>query len=136
MNEKIFNKVNDLDIKRSDIIYKNMKDQNFLTEYYKLKINDIVEKIKNSEISGSSPTDIFIGSYGYPKVLIGPLVSLDSNNTSILAKPELWANMNIKTILDMRSKLIRGIHVSNIFDVEKGKIQEYKEIWHLRKVLH
>ena len=102
-----------------------MKDQNFLTEYYKLKINDIVEKIKNSEISGSSPTDIFIGSYGYPKVLIGPLVSLDSNNTSILAKPELWANMNIKTILDMRSKLIRGIHVSNIFDVEKGKIQEY-----------
>ena len=26
------------------------------------------------EISGDSPTDIFIGRYGYPKVFIGPLV--------------------------------------------------------------
>lgn len=124
MNEKIFKRKNDLDIKRSTEIYKNMKDRNFLTNYYKLKVDEVVKKIKNLEISGSSPTDIFIGSYGYPKVFIGPLVSLDFNNAQILGKPELWANMNISAILNMRSKLIRGTYFSNIFDIEKGRIQE------------
>ncbi len=121
MNNKLSNKINDLDIKRSNSIYKNMKNHNLLSYYYKLKI---IKNIKKLEISGSSPTDIFIGNFGYPKVYIGPLISLEFNNTSILGKPELWKNMSIEKIINMRSKLIRGTYISNVHDVEKGKIQE------------
>lgn len=121
MNNKLSNKINDLDIKRSNSIYKNMKNHNLLSYYYKLKI---IKNIKKLEISGSSPTDIFIGNFGYPKVYIGPLIPLEFNNTSILGKPELWKNMSIEKIINMRSKLIRGTYISNVHDVEKGKIQE------------
>ena len=30
----------------------------------------------SSSLSGSSPPSVFVGSYGYPKVLVGPIIIL------------------------------------------------------------
>ncbi|MCL4381110.1 MAG: hypothetical protein M1331_02870 [Candidatus Marsarchaeota archaeon] len=108
-------------IKRSREVYRRMKNSRLLSYYYS---KNIAKNMGKMEISGSSPTDIFIGSFGYPKVYIGPMLPSEFGDTSLLGAPELWAGKSISQIIDMRSRLVRGMHVSSIFDVEKGKIQE------------
>lgn len=111
---------NKIEVKRSDIIYKNMKSPAFMRYYYKMQT---ISTINGIEFAGSSPTDLFIGRYGYPKVYIGPLLPPEFGDTSILATPERWTGMPIENVVDMRTKLIRGMHLTNIYDVEKGKIE-------------
>ncbi|MGC8730404.1 MAG: Nre family DNA repair protein [Candidatus Micrarchaeia archaeon] len=109
------------ELKHSSVVYKNMKDPELLRLYYKmnsLKAENIMEA------AGSSPTDIFIGRYNYPKVYIGPLSPLEFGDTSLLATPEKWRSLSIPEIINMRTKLVRGLYLSNIYNVEKGKIEE------------
>ncbi len=118
----VFNHEDKPKINRSIKVYKHMKDSAILRNYYKMKnfyMNDI------SDISGSSPTDIFIGKYGYPKVSVGPMIPPEFGNTSLLGTPELWGNMSIKNIVNMRLKLVRGIFITNVWDVEKNRITEH-----------
>ena len=107
--------------KRSDIAYRNMSDSEFLRKYYSTKTFKIGSSM---EIAGDSPTDIFIGRYGYPKVSIGPLVPPMFGNTEILATPEMWRSASIPKIFEMRSSLVRGLYETNVKNVEKGKIEE------------
>ncbi len=111
----------DFAIRRSQEVYKRMKNSRLLSYYY---AKNIAKNMNKLEIYGSSPTDIFIGSFGYPKVYIGPMLPSEFGDTSLLGSPELWAGKSLGQIIDMRSKLVRGMYVSNIFDIEKGKIQE------------
>jgi DNA repair protein NreA len=108
-------------IERSDAIYRRMRDPAFLKHFYKIKT---ISSLEGNEISGSSPTDIFVGRFGYPKVNIGPLIPPEFGNTSNLASPESWRNINIEKLVEMRMKLVRGMHVLNIHDVEKGRVAE------------
>jgi hypothetical protein len=108
-------------IRRSQEAYKRMKNSRLLSYYY---AKNIAKNMSKLEIYGSSPTDIFIGSFGYPKVYIGPMLPSEFGDTSLLGSPELWAGKSLGQIIDMRSKLVRGMYISNIFDIEKGKIQE------------
>lgn len=108
-------------VKRSDIVYQHMRDPALLRYYYKIRT---VSNIDRMEMSGSSPTDIFIGRFGYPYVSIGPLVPPEFGDTSMLATPELWHDKSIEDIVDFRSKLVRGMSISKITDVEKGRLQE------------
>lgn len=109
-------------VKRSKAVYKQMRDPAALRNYYKMKILYMKDML---DVAGSSPTDIFVGRYGYPKVFVGPMVPAEFGNTSILSTPELWRNKSISDIFDMRLKLIRGIFVANIWDVEKNKMTEH-----------
>jgi len=124
------NIVESFKIKRSDIVYKHMRDPALLKYYYKMKtIASLYDKdnIKNNSkniIEGSSPTDIFIGSYNYPYVYIGPLVPPQFGDTSLLGTPEKWQNLRIEEIVDLRTKLIRGMSLTNIYDVDNGRIQQ------------
>ncbi len=112
---------NTINVKRSTIVYKHMRDPALMRYYYSIKTLNLASRL---DLSGSSPTDIFIGRFGYPKVFIGPLVPPEFGDTSILGRPELWRDMPIDKIVDMRSRLVRGIHLSNIHDIEKGRIEE------------
>jgi hypothetical protein len=109
-------------VKRSDIVYKHMRDPALLRYYYKIKMQPFTSRM---ELVGSSPTDLFIGRYGYPKVFIGPLVPPEFGDTSVLGTPERWRNMNIEQIVEMRSKLVRGVHLTSVKSVETGKIEEF-----------
>lgn len=108
-------------VERSDAVYRRMRDPALLKYYYKMKT---VSGIQGMEIAGSSPTDLFVGRFGYPKVSIGPLIPPEFGDTSLLATPEQWHGIGIEKIVEMRSKLVRGMHTINIHDVEKGRIAE------------
>lgn len=109
-----------LNVRRSFIVYKNMKDPAFLKYYYRFKTLSLLDK---SEIEGSSPPDIFIGRFGYPNVFIGPLVPPTFGDTSILGTPENWVGKSIPEIVEFRSTLIRGMHRTKVTSVESGKIE-------------
>ena len=108
-------------MKRSDIVYRHMRDPALLRYYYRVKMMPLTSKI---DLTGSSPTDLFIGRFGYPYVNIGPLVPPEFGDTSILSMPERWRNFGIDDIVNMRSKLVRGLYRTKISNVEHGRVEE------------
>lgn len=110
-----------MNVKRSEIVYKHMQDPALLRYYYRLKMLPITDKLN---IQGSSPTDIFIGRYNYPNVFIGPMLPPIFGDTSILATPERWRDFSIERIVSARSQLVRGTYLSKAKNVEKGRIEE------------
>ncbi len=107
-------------------VYRNMRNPYFLKNYFRFKT---LEQIKNNEIYGSSPPDIFVGRIGYPNVYIGPLVPPQLGDTSIMGTPERWVGKSIPEIVEMRSLLIRGMHRTRVKNVDSGRIEEMvKEI--------
>ncbi len=109
------------ELKRSAIVYQHMRDPALLRYYYKVKTLPLIERL---DLSGSSPTDIFVGRFGYPKVFIGPMVPPEFGDTSILGTPERWRHKSIEDIVDMRYRLVRGMYETNVHNVEKGRIEE------------
>jgi len=68
-----------------------------------------LERFQNVEnIYGNSPPSIFVGSYNYPKVNIGPMVPPVTGDTSIYDFPERWLDKSLEEILNFRSSLIHG----------------------------
>jgi hypothetical protein len=112
---------NSSSVKRSDIVYRKMRDPALLRYYYKIKT---VSSITGNSVYGNSPTDIFVGRYNYPYVSVGPLVPPEFGDTSVLSSPELWRNLDIERIVEMRSKLVRGMHIVKVTDIEKGRMAE------------
>lgn len=76
--------------------------------------------IDRCEIDGSSPPSVFVGRWGYPKVLVGPMIPPVKGDTSEMDLPELWLGKSIDEIVDFRSMLVRGMHPVKVTDVEEG----------------
>ncbi len=74
--------------------------------------NEYLSKYGNlfssNSISGSSPPSVFVGSYGYPKVGVGPMVPPIHGDTGILDAPEKWLGKSLEEIVNFRLNLIRG----------------------------
>lgn len=72
-----------------------------------------------SEYMGASPS-VFVGSYGYPKVVGGPLMINDSDN------PLDWVRnkFSIDDIVSIRSRTIRGGKEVDVKAPDIGKVQE------------
>jgi hypothetical protein len=64
----------------------------------------------STELIGDSPPGVFIGHYGWPKVMIGPLIPPEEGDTSLLDTPERWIGRPLDEIVGMRLSLIRGKH--------------------------
>jgi len=60
-------------------------------------------------IDGSSPPSVFVGAYGYPKVLVGPMLPPVHGDTTILDLPEKWIGKSLEDIVNYRLSLVRGI---------------------------
>jgi len=43
-----------------------------------------------TELDGSSPPSLFIGSWNYPRVFAGPMIAPLHGDTAILDRPESW----------------------------------------------
>jgi len=82
----------------------------------------------SNSLSGSSPPSVFVGSYGYPKVLVGPMVPPIHGNTGILDIPEQWIGKSIEEIVNFRLKLIRGIQKVSIEQSEGRFIESLQEL--------
>lgn len=114
------------DIVSTGSVYRNMRNPYFLKDYFRTKTIDLV---KDNEVFGSSPPDIFVGRIGYPNVYIGPMVPPQLGDTSIMGTPERWVGKSIPEIVEMRSMLIRGMHRTSVKNVDGGKVEQMvKEI--------
>src|SRR2546427_553652 len=64
---------------------------------------------QTTNLLGAPPPSAFVGSWGYPKVLVGPLVPpVRDEDTSILDASESWLSYELPEILRFRLTLVRG----------------------------
>ena len=70
---------------------------------------DIEKLVGKTEFFGASPPGVFLGSYGYPNLLAGPLVPvLQEPDPSLLDSPDRWLDKSIDELLRYRFGLVRG----------------------------
>ena len=74
------------------------------------------EPLASTNLFGASPPSAFVGSYGYPKVLAGPLVPPVSEDTSLMDAPEQWVDQDLWDILRFRLTLVRGKAARRVID--------------------
>jgi len=78
-----------------------------------VKWNEYLSKYGNlfssDNISGSSPPSVFVGSYNYPKVNVGPMIPPIHGDTMMLDSPENWSGKTLDEIINYRLNLVRGI---------------------------
>jgi len=94
--------------------------QEYLSKYGNLFSSD--------SISGSSPPSIFVGSYGYPKVGVGPMVPPIHGDTTLLDSPELWRGKTLEDIVNFRLSLVRGIEKLSIQNTQGRFIENLHEV--------
>ena len=68
----------------------------------------------SEKITGRSPPSVFVSSYTYPKVKVGPLFSPLQTDSTILDHPEKWAGKSIEDIIRYKLSLIRGTHSTHV----------------------
>lgn len=89
--------------------------QRYLARYGNLYTSD--------SISGSSPPSVFVGSYGYPKVGVGPMLPPVHGDTAILDSPERWSQKSLEEIVNFRLGLVRGVQKVPV-DLTEGRYIE------------
>ncbi|QLH06974.1 Nre family DNA repair protein [Nitrosopumilus ureiphilus] len=82
----------------------------------------------SDSISGTSPPSVFVGSYNYPKVFVGPMVPPIHGDTSLLDSPERWKEKSLEDIVNFRLNLVRGIQTTSIDQTEGRYIENLQEI--------
>jgi hypothetical protein len=83
-----------------------------------------------TDLSGSSPPSVFIGSSQYPKIYAGPMIAPVHGDTSIMDRPEEWIPGNVlqDEIIRYRLSLVRGMHQVSISDMDNRFTQKLQEI--------
>jgi hypothetical protein len=79
-------------------------------------------------IAGSSPPSIFVGSYGYPKVRMGPMIPPLHGDTTILDRTELWPGKSLEEITRYRLSLVLGTKNFNIHDTSSKYLEIMQEL--------
>lgn len=104
------------DIRRG--IEENWKE--YLSKYGNLFSSD--------SISGSSPPSVFVGSFGYPKVGVGPMVPPIHGDTSLLDLPEKWLGKTLEEIVNFRLNLVRGVQKVSVLEPQGRYIENLQEL--------
>ena len=96
------------------------------------KWNEYLSKYGNlfssDSISGTSPPSVFVGTYNYPKVNVGPMVPPIHGDTEILDAPERWAGKSLDEIVNFRLNLVRGIQKVPVNDPTGRYIENLQEL--------
>ncbi|MGI0003729.1 MAG: hypothetical protein ACREAX_00385 [Candidatus Nitrosotenuis sp.] len=82
----------------------------------------------SDSVSGSSPPSVFVGSYGYPKVGVGPMVPPIHGDTSVLDLPEKWLGKSLEEIVNFRLNLVRGIQNVAVSNPQGRYIESLQEL--------
>lgn len=94
--------------------------------------NEYLSKYANlfssDSISGSSPPSVFVGSFGYPKVGVGPMVPPIHGDTSLLDTPERWLGKTLEEIVNFRLNLVRGIQKVSVHAPKGRYIEDLQEL--------
>ncbi|MGZ4914802.1 MAG: Nre family DNA repair protein, partial [Halobacteriota archaeon] len=84
----------------------------------------------DKELFGATPPAAFVGRFGYPAVLAGPMVSPVLDQTVGAEEPDKWLHMNREDIIGLRSNLVRSNFKLNVKDAQNpGRLlQETQEL--------
>ncbi|RMW39689.1 MAG: hypothetical protein EA447_00205 [Nitrosopumilus sp.] len=82
----------------------------------------------SDSISGTSPPSVFVGSYNYPKVFVGPMVPPIHGDTSLLDSPEKWKGKSLEEIINFRLNLVRGTQKLSIDQTDGRYIENLQEV--------
>jgi DNA repair protein NreA len=84
----------------------------------------------DKELAGSSPPSVFIGSWNYPHVYAGPLVTPVHGDTAIMDTPEDWISgkKTQEEIIGYRLGLIRGKRMIDAADLGTRFVEQLQEI--------
>jgi hypothetical protein len=82
------------------------------------------------ELEGSTPPSVFIGSWNYPKVYAGPMITPIQGDTSIMDTPEAWIpdQKTQEDIIGYRLNLVRGKQTVKITDLDNVFVEKLQEI--------
>src|SRR5512147_1103369 len=82
-----------------------------------------------TELDGSSPPSVFIGSWNYPRVYAGPLVTPHHGDTAIMDMPENWIGQKTQEeIIGYRLGLVRGKQMVSAHDLSTRFVEQLQEI--------
>ena len=88
------------------------RSSNEVKERIRNKWNQLLRSSLNNiseNMSGGTPPSVFVSSYFYPKVNIGPLIStFYGENATLLDYPEGWAGKKLEDVISYKLSLIRG----------------------------
>lgn len=79
-------------------------------------------------VSGSSPPSVFVGSHGYPKVSVGPMVPPIHGDTRLLDSPEAWEGRSLEDIVNFRLSLVRGVRQLRATETEGRYVEGLQEL--------
>ena len=82
----------------------------------------------SDSVSGTSPPSVFVGSYNYPQVFVGPMVPPIHGDTAILDSPENWHGKSLEEIVNFRLNLVRGIQKISVDTTEGRYIENLQEM--------
>jgi hypothetical protein len=78
------------------------------------------QSLDRTDLDGSSPPGVFVGRYGYPNVLVGPMVPPVHGDTALLDLPEAWFGKTMQQIIDYRFQLVRGQYTADVRRPDDG----------------
>ena len=79
-------------------------------------------------VLGASPPTVFVGSYGYPRVLAGPMVPPRFGDTAIMDSPEEWTGRSLQDIVSYRLGLVRGVRALRVDDSPTAYMEQLQEV--------
>jgi hypothetical protein len=81
-------------------------------------------------LEGSTPPSVFIGSWNYPRVYAGPLITPIPGDTSKMDTPETWiaAGTSQEEIIGYRMNLVRGKKCTDVRDSSSRFAEQLQEI--------
>jgi hypothetical protein len=88
-----------------------------------------LETLSGNDIAGSAPPGVFVGSYGYPKVLAGTLIPPLSGDTMHMDS-EAWLGNSFDEILQNRFQLVRSKSVIEVHSATdpSGMLEKIQEL--------
>lgn len=82
------------------------------------------------EMSGSSPPAVFIGSWNYPDIFAGPMVTASHGDTAVMDTPESWipGMKSQEEIIGYRLGLVRGKQMVDARELDTRFVQKLQDI--------
>lgn len=82
------------------------------------------------EMEGSTPPSVFVGSWNYPHVYAGPMISPVHGDTRVMDMPEAWVSENRtqEEIIGYRLNLVRGKQQVDAGDLTSRFVDQLQEI--------
>ena len=99
-----------------------------IEENWKEYLSKYGHLFSSNYLSGTSPPSVFVGSYNYPKVGVGPMVPPIHGDTSLLDIPEKWIGKTLEEIVNFRLNLIRGIQKIPVTETEGRYIENLQDV--------